>query len=107
MISIKEGVKLEGLTPEILLGLSIVEKVFEKYGIEVVITEATGGDHQQGSLHYQGKALDIRSKHIFEYALKEKILEKCRQKLGVSFDMILEGFGEDREHFHVEFDPQG
>lgn len=106
MISIKPGAKIEGIKAEILLGLQVVNSVFERYGIGLVITEGTGGRHMQGSLHYQGLAIDIRSKNIPDTATRTSILIECIEHLGKDFDMILECADTDNEHLHIEFDPK-
>lgn len=106
MISIKEGAKIIGIQSESILGLCIVSKVFEKFVVELVITEVTGGAHKTGSLHYAGLAVDIRSKNITDDLLKKLILENCKSRLGKNFDMILENEGQDNEHFHLEVDPK-
>jgi len=103
---IKPGVLLAGLRAEVLLGLLCVMKVFDKYKYELVITEATGGNHMTGSLHYQGRALDIRSKHITDPVTKARIVFDCQDALGENFDFILEGENNLQEHFHLEFDPE-
>jgi hypothetical protein len=105
-ISLKPGVKIDGLRPEIVLGLMCVKAVFDRYKYELVITEGTGGKHMVGSLHYKGLALDIRSKHISDAVTKAKILFDCQDALGENFDFILEGDTKVNEHFHLEFDPE-
>ena len=105
LMLIKPGAKLRGLRPEILVGLMCVQKVFEHFGFDFVITEATGGNHMQKSLHYQGLAVDIRSKHIQDRVTKAKVLFECQDALGEEFDFVFEDSG-DQEHFHMEFDPE-
>lgn len=38
----------------------IVEAVFARYGLDVVMTSAADASHNSGSLHSQGKAFDLR-----------------------------------------------
>jgi len=101
---LKAGAKFEGLKPELVFGLLIVHSVFNGYGIELVVTEVTGGQHMHESLHYCGLAVDIRSKHIENQSVKQALLFECRKALGKHFDMILEAQGQDNEHFHFEVD---
>lgn len=105
-MQIKPGVKLVGVQSELLLGLIIVHSVFAKYDIDLVITEVTGGEHMQGSLHCKGLAADIRSKHISRQATKQALLMACKGVLGENFDMILEGQGTESEHYHIEVHPK-
>lgn len=106
MISIKNGAKLDGLRPEILLGFIIVAKVFEDHKYDITMTEATGGDHMKTSLHYKGLAVDIRSKNIPFKDMRQQILDECNIALGDNYDFILEDEGDPNSHFHLEFDPQ-
>lgn len=107
MITIKEGAKIKGIQPEILVGLAIIDKVFTKYGIDLIITEGTGGVHMQGSLHYVGQALDIRSNRISDVTMKKAILNECQILLGDEYDMIIEDLEQPNEHYHAEFQPKG
>ena len=105
-ISIKPGALVTGVQPELILGLMIIQRVFDSYGYETVITEATGGQHMQGSLHYKGLAADLRSKHIVTPAIKSRILLESKLCLGDEFDMILEDPNGPNEHLHLEFQPK-
>lgn len=106
MVSIKTGVKLKGLQPEILVGLQVMIDLLKKYGYDTVITEGTGGTHMPESLHYKGLALDLRSKHIVSNTDKKALLIDGKQLLGENYDLILEGTGTPTEHLHLEFDPK-
>lgn len=103
---IKASASIQGLKAELLLGLIVVCSVFDKYKVELIVTEVTGGQHKHESLHYVGLAADIRSKHIDSDALKDVLLAECREALGRDFDMILESLGKEQEHYHLEFDPK-
>lgn len=104
-MQLKNGVKIEGLKVEILLGLLILSDVFKTYDVPLVVTSALDGKHMHGSKHYQGQALDLRSKNA-SVDIQKKILAEGKEKLGENFDFILEGEGTDNEHLHVEFDPK-
>lgn len=104
MLSIKPGAQIIGIEAPILLGVLVLKTVLDKYGLDTVITEGTGGEHSQGSLHYRGLALDVRSKHILDSGLKHQILTEARVLLNGEFDLILESEGQPSEHFHIEVD---
>lgn len=106
MISVKLGCKLDGIQPELLLGIIIMHGVFEKHGFDLMVTEATGSKHMVGSLHYKGLAADIRTHDIPTDAMKYQILNDCVHALGSDFDLILENIGKPIEHLHLEWDPQ-
>lgn len=104
---IKAGVKLEGLMPEIIVGLLVVQSAFRDIApkSEFVITAMTDGKHMKNSLHYKGLAVDIRS-NMLDEPLKFKILHEGKRRLGANFDFILEGLNTAQEHYHLEFDPK-
>lgn len=95
---LKPGVRVAGLRPEILLAVVAAERVFEKAGVEIVITSCIDGKHSAtGSLHYVGQAVDIRSRDI-PAAEVPKIAARLRECLGEDYDVVIES-----NHFHVEF----
>jgi len=106
MISIKVGAKIEGLRPEILLGLAILERVLDSHQYDTTITEGTGGKHMDNSLHYKGLALDIRSKHILFPDTKRLIIDEARINLGNNFDLIIEDEDSPNQHYHLEYQPK-
>jgi len=102
---LKQGAKIEGLQPEILLALIIANDVYHMHGSRLVMTEGTGGDHMVGSLHYQGLAVDLRTSNIND-SDKPVILAELKANLGLEYDVIFEGAGTPNEHYHIEFDPK-
>ena len=97
MISIKSGVRIKGLSNEILLAVVISTTVFSKYSENLTITSLTDGDHMSGSLHNCGDAVDLRLPEVGKRAAIVSDLKDC---LGRSFDVILE-----TDHIHIEYDP--
>lgn len=101
MLSLKQGVEINGLQPEILLGIIIVNSVFSLYGYSTVITSLMEGQHMEGSKHYKGLAVDIRS-HIIDQEELSKIIVMCQNALGENFKLILEDTGLPNEHLHLQ-----
>lgn len=95
----------QGLKPQIVLALIIIDQVMKQFGKEAMITSLNDAKHAATSLHYDGGAVDIRSQWFDD---PEVVLEVCQQALGNSsdFDMIFEGKGEAWEHFHLEYQPK-
>jgi hypothetical protein len=99
-MSIKAGVDLRGLAPQMAVAYTIAQRVYsEQAGVACVITSASDGKHGPNSLHYQGKALDLRTRtlrpeqvHPVFMALKDALHPG-------GFDVVLE-----TDHIHVEFD---
>ena len=100
MIILKEGVRIHGIRPEMLLGLIIVAQVYEYYGYDCVITSVTDGTHSRGSLHYQGSAIDTRVNGI-PTGKVNLITKKCKVIMGDDFDIVLE-----KDHIHFEYQPK-
>jgi hypothetical protein len=101
MLSIKAGVKVEGMRPEILLAAVAAERVYEKAGFECMITSCVEGQHMAGSLHYKGAAIDLRTKNVPHPAELKQIVDRIKQCLGVDYDVVVE-----TDHLHIEYDPK-
>ena len=97
MTRLKKSVSVYGLKPEILFAAIVARDVFAAYGYEFVITSGSDGKHGRGSLHYQGLAIDIRTRHVEEnmhQALKTEIADRLTDE----FDVVLE-----ETHIHIEY----
>jgi hypothetical protein len=99
-MQIKPGVRVHGLRPEIVLAVLAAESAWRDAGAECVVTSVIDGKHSQGSLHYAGAAVDIRTRNLAEPALSRAI-NKLRESLGEDFDVVFE-----KDHVHVEFQPK-
>ena len=98
-LRLKQGVRINGITPEMVIGVIIIMDAIEKYG-NLTITACTDGKHMRGSKHYTGNAVDIRTWTI----PKEKEREfagELKGALGTNFDVVLH-----TTHIHVEYHPK-
>lgn len=100
MLSIKPGVKVAGIRPEMILAVMVAERVCERYGVDLVITSALDGKHSETSLHYSGCAVDLRNKEMASDA-KDEAVRTLKESLGRDYDVILEV-----DHIHIEFQPR-
>ena len=98
---IKPGVRLDNLTPQMVLAALIVREVFRAYMLEATITSGSEGTHKSGSLHSQGNALDFRT-HALTPLKIESLAAQIRDRLGNLYDVVIEP-----NHLHVEYDPPG
>lgn len=110
MISLKIGVGLRGLVPQMVLATLVVDQVYTKRGVEeCVITSANDGVHGVNSLHSRDglcRACDYRT-NIIPRELVEPVVAEIKWRLGLNYDVVIENLGEPNEHLHVEYDPKG
>jgi len=103
----KPGVDIMGARPELLFGVQVVAALFEKRGVDCVVTSIRDGKHGAHSLHPFGYAADLRSWHLDEKRDKLQIVEAAKSILGGQYDFVYEPEnGERAEHFHLEVDPR-
>ena len=95
---IKSGVDLRGLTPQMAIAYTIACRCYGQY--DCVITSASDGKHGPNSLHYNGQALDLRTRHINGQGL-QLVVDKLKEALGSQFDVVLES-----DHMHLEWQPK-
>ena len=100
MLSLKSGVSVKGLCPEIIIAIIIADQIYNKYGCQLTITAGTDGHHMATSLHYSGQAVDLRTS-IFRNGLLDKVCDEIRSSLNQEYDVVLES-----DHLHIEYDPR-
>lgn len=106
MLVLKQSVNLDGLKPQTVVGMMVVMSVYAANNIDCIITSCNDSTHMNKSLHYLGRAFDVRTKNIPSMSLKTDIRDRCKGSLGPQFDVVLESVGLDNEHLHVEWDPK-
>ena len=100
MLRIKDGVELVGLSTHMVLAAIVVSQRFDDMGLDAWITSGSEGCHREGSLHYVGRALDFRSRHVSERA-RPGLRDEIAAALGENYDVVLEA-----THYHCEHDPK-
>ncbi len=107
--TLKTGVDLRILAPQWGLAYPIIQQCFISRGYSCVVTSGNDGEHTpksgKTSLHYLGRALDFRTKHL-PMSHKLPLRLQVQAALGEQWDVVLEHVGMDNEHLHVEFDPK-
>lgn len=105
MIRVKDdSVCIARLSPAIYFALMVANEVYSRYGYEVVITSGDDGVHSSTSLHYNGDAVDIRTKMMPEKHAYD-IAAELNAALGKDFDVIFENTDQN-EHIHIEKQPR-
>lgn len=100
-IDFKGSVRSDGIKPEASHIIIIAHRVFVRFLDEdlMTVTSITDGKHSPNSLHYEGLAVDIRTRDL-STEQKSTLVAKLRKALGNDYDVVLES-----THLHVEFDP--
>lgn len=108
MITIKDGVRITKLTREGIHILHSADYVYDKNGIECVLTCGMEA-HKDTDPHTHGYAYDFRTWHIKSESDKSKIATELQQTLGPDYFVLLEHDAFDtngkltkREHIHVQ-----
>lgn len=109
-MQLKQGVKIEGIKPECLVGLIIVDRYFSEQKTDFVVTSVKDGKHGENSLHYGGYAFDVRIRHLdgipASFSSEDKLMamtyaKDLRERMGGLFDVVVES-----DHIHIEYDPK-
>ena len=99
-ITLKDNtVQLSGCTLHAFEAICAAANVWSRQGLDaLVITSARDGDHRPGSMHYQGDAIDLRSRNLPDaFSARDRL----QTLLGDEYDVVLEA-----DHIHVEYDPR-
>ena len=96
------GVNPKDITPETLDGMLKCCAVYIHRGQNFTVTSLNDSKHKVGSLHYKGRAFDIRTRDLKGITPHEMALH-LKAQLGTAFDVVVES---DPPHIHVEFDPK-
>jgi hypothetical protein len=94
------GPSMKGIQPEILAVIPIAHAIVQQWGKDLIITTGTDGVHMKGSKHYEGLALDLRTRHLIP-AARVAFSDELTKALGREYDVVLH-----KSHLHVEFDPE-
>lgn len=90
-----DSVNIEDLVPEVKSKLEDIERIYNMFNVELVITSGKDGKHGNNSLHYRGRAVDTRTYHVLD-----RLVNLLRAELGPDFEVVLE-----KDHIHIEYDP--
>lgn len=100
---IKAGASIEGLHPAFLEHVFPAgEKVFARFGAELVVTSGMElmAPHEPRSLHYEGRAVDLRIKHVVREHW-EVLRDVLEAELPEAFHVKLEVRTGTAPHLHV------
>lgn len=76
--------------------------IYDRRGVDLVITSGNDGRHSVNSKHYVGNALDFRTNNLGDPGLEGPLIaNELNAALGRDYDVLFEG-----DHIHVEYDPK-
>ncbi len=102
MISLKAGVSLAGLVPQMNVALQVAHEIYAGHDADVVVTSGMDGRHSKTSLHYSGCALDLRTRNLDNPEVQgPEIAAELKAALGIDYDVLFEG-----DHIHMEWQPR-
>lgn len=96
----KKGVSILGIKTEMLVALQVCEYVYEIYDEELVVTSVCDGKHSATSRHYQGMAIDTRTRYFTDQQ-KLLVAKEITNRLGKDFLVLVE-----TNHLHISFKPR-
>jgi hypothetical protein len=91
------NVRMQGIRPELLLGLMVLSNLCSVLGLVVVVTAILNGSHMKNSLHYTGAAIDFVTDLTTERGV---FVQELRDRLGLIYDVI-----DEKDHIHIEYQP--
>lgn len=96
----KDGVDHTDMSDNITRHYDRIDKIHNKHvDRDALITSARDGEHKTDSLHYSGKAIDLRTRDM-DTGIARKVTRDIQNELGRDYDVILE-----HNHIHLEYDP--
>lgn len=98
---LKDGVTQQGVVPQIWYAIGLADGIYRANGLRLVVTSLTDGEHMQNSLHYSGKAVDLRTRSVPHDLLRSVHGSLVTVLDPMGYDVILE-----QDHIHIEFDPK-
>ncbi len=96
------GVRVRGESLAMAFLVGIVADVYREMGADAIATSCSDGTHSGGSLHWMGVAVDWRTHHLADEVQRQLAADRCRDRLGRDYDVVLE-----QDHLHTEWHPKG
>lgn len=97
----KAGVVMWQMDPKLEAALDRIDAVHRiVVDRDAIVTSARDGKHSERSLHYEGRAIDLRTRDLSS-GQQEFLAERLKVELGPNYDVVLE-----ETHIHVELDPK-
>jgi len=91
----------KGIQPEILFAVMVAQSVWVALfpNVPLVITSITDGKHGDDSLHYEGQAIDLRTRNLPNENSAKIAGHQLKECLGKDYDIVIHS-----THIHIEYD---
>jgi len=101
-MELKKGVKLTGVSTELMFGILVADRIWKNHAKILVITEILPTErHRISSAHNTGRAADLRTHYFDNQEEKEEVAQELREAVGENYDVVLHP-----THIHIEYDPK-
>lgn len=101
MPQMKEGVDHTNMSPSLTQYYNTIDSIHSCVtGRSAIITSARDGKHMIGSLHYRGRAIDLRTRDLSPKKAR-RLTRELQTELGRLFDIVVE-----YDHIHLEYQPR-
>lgn len=102
MLSIKPGVTLLGIQPQLVVALIAAHACYAKRDAPCVITAGNDGVHSETSEHYAGRAIDLRVNNLPNPQVDARaIVTELAEALGSDYQVLFE-----QDHIHLAYKPK-
>lgn len=98
----KPGVPSDALVAAVAVVVDTWDDVMKLFHTESWVTSTTDGLHAQRSYHYDGRAVDLRCRHLTPH-VKHLAADLMAVVLGPSYRVLLEDLAGPNEHVHIEW----
>lgn len=110
-MTLKPGVRVVGIKPEILLALTITDGVYRDLKLRCEVKSIVDGNHDGGpyhtSSHYSGTSFDVTIPPVETFqagnTTPEELLAELKARLGTEF---FTSMNQAASHIHISYMPQ-
>ena len=99
----KNSVRFDDLHAAMVFAAMRIDAIYANFGVDQCwITSANDSAHAAKSKHYDGRALDFRTKNVSGNVVGT-LTNAIREALGPQYTVILEDLSRPNEHIHVQY----
>jgi hypothetical protein len=96
MLSLKDGVKIAGICPELLVAVVVAERVYEKAGFDCTITSCTDGQHMAGFIRARITMTHAEDSYVTRKTQAKHAAQKFADLINTPGETVAGRFGPDQ-----------